>query len=604
MRNAIKSEIKVKTVVLVKGIAQKFFLDMGLTMTFSLISSLVVAVMLVPSLLSRLKDKKEKSDIEKNPFIKAYEKFMALYLSSLRWMLRNRGMVLAVTTVLTLISLLIAFLIKAEQAPDIDQSRFTIEINMPYGSTLEVISNVAGMIEKELLSINEIQAVVSDLGISSQEDYFSILFASLNKGKIYVKIKPEYKVDDVMDKVRSYFERSGLIKTLSSLGAEVSFQRRSTTFERILQTTEDDIAIKIAGKGFASSSFDSLLFIAKDIVEKIKNIPKVTDLRTIPGPGNPQVRILVDKSAIEKYDLNSSDIVSEVAGYLRGKVATYISRFNEQIPIRIISDKSRDEDALFSLLNYSLKANNSKSSSLVPIQSVVKIEKGQGLNEIYHENGNRVALVVANSRGGNIFAINNQISDAIKDIELRYQNISIKIGGKIEEIYESYRGLLIIILLSIFIVYMILASEYESIVYPFVILLTSPLALVGAFIAMYLAGQSYNVMSIVGLVIMLGAIDNDAVIAVDLIILNRRDGMPLEDSIIDGMRKRFRPIVMTTLTTILGIIPLIVGFGKGLELAVAISYPIIGGLIASTIFTLFIIPVVYTYFDKFSLKGR
>ena len=231
---------------------------MGLTMTFSLISSLVFAVMLVPSLLSRLKDKKEKSDIEKNPFIKAYEKFMALYLSSLRWMLRNRGMVLAVTTVLTLISLLIAFLIKAEQAPDIDQSRFTIEINMPYGSTLEVISNVAGMIEKELLSINEIQAVVSDLGISSQEDYFSILFASLNKGKIYVKIKPEYKVDDVMDKVRSYFERSGLIKTLSSLGAEVSFQRRSTTFERILQTTEDDIAIKIAGKGFASSSFDYL----------------------------------------------------------------------------------------------------------------------------------------------------------------------------------------------------------------------------------------------------------------------------------------------------------------------------------------------------------
>jgi len=349
-------------------------------------------------------------------------------------------------------------------------------------------------------------------------------------------------------------------------------------------------------------------FITTKIEEVAVTVAGVKKVSSRTREGNSWVEIEfqknVDKSAIEKYDLNSSDIVSEVAGYLRGKVATYISRFNEQIPIRIISDKSRDEDALFSLLNYSLKANNSKSSSLVPIQSVVIIEKGQGLNEIYHENGNRVALVVANSRGGNIFAINNQISDAIKDIELRYQNISIKIGGKIEEIYESYRGLLIIILLSIFIVYMILASEYESIVYPFVILLTSPLALVGAFIAMYLAGQSYNVMSIVGLVIMLGAIDNDAVIAVDLIILNRRDGMPLEDSIIDGMRKRFRPIVMTTLTTILGIIPLIVGFGKGLELAVAISYPIIGGLIASTIFTLFIIPVVYTYFDKFSLKGR
>ncbi len=163
---------------------------------------------------------------------------------------------------------------------------------------------------------------------------------------------------------------------------------------------------------------------------------------------------------------------------------------------------------------------------------------------------------------------------------------------------------MIIITLSIFIVYMILASEYESIIYPFVILLTSPLALVGAFIAMYLAGQSYNLMSIIGLVIMFGAIDNDAVIAVDLIISNRRNGMSLVDAIIDGMRKRLRPIVMTTLTTILGMVPLIVGFGKGLELAVAISYPVAGGLIASTLFTLLVIPVVYTYFDKFSLRGR
>lgn len=591
-------------VVLVKGIAQKLFLDMGLTMTFSLISSLVVAVMLVPSLLLRLKDKKEEAKIKENFLIKIYEKFLASYLFILRWMLRNRVVVLVVVVVLTLISLFVAFLIKAEQAPDIDQSRFMVEINMPYGSTLEAISDVVGIVERELLSMNEIQAVVSDIGISSQEDYFSILFASLNKAKIYVKIKPEYKVDDVIHKVRSYFDRSGLIKTLNSLGAEISLQRRGTTFERILQTAEDDIAIKIAWKGFVNLSFDSLLFIAKDISEKIEKIPNIADIKIIPGPGNPQVKILVDKSIIEKYGISSSEVVSEVTSYLRGKVATYISRFNERIPIRIISDKSGDENALFSLLNYSLRANNLKISPSVPVQSIVKIEKKQGLSEIYHENGARVALVSANSKGGNIFAVNKQISDMLKDVELKYPGVSIKTGGKIEEIYESYRSLLIIILLSIFIVYMILASEYESVVYPFVILLTSPLALVGAFIAMYLAGQSYNVMSIVGLVIMLGAIDNDAVIAVDLIISNRRNGMSLEDSIIDGMKKRFRPIVMTTITTILGIIPLLVGFGKGLELAVAISYPVIGGLIASTVFTLFIIPVVYTYFDRFSLKGR
>lgn len=591
-------------VVLVRGVAQKLFLDMGLTMTFSLLSSLVVAIVLVPSLLSRLRERDKKHNVERNLFVKLYGKLMQIYSEFLRWGLKNRGKVLFLTVIFTLISFSTAFLIKAEQAPDIDQSRFTIEITLPYGSTLETLSNTVALIENVLLSMKEVSAVVSDIGISAQEDYYSILFASLNKAKIHIKIKPEFDVKSVMDKARFLMQEKNLMTILNSLGAEIVFERRTTTFERILQSAESDIAIKISSKRSGETSIDSALYISRRIAEKIKNVEGLRDLRIIPEPGAEQISVIVDREKAEKYGLNQSDIVSEITGYLKGQIATYISTFNERIPVRVTAGKFEDKDVLVSLLNYTVKANNQFSVAKIPLQSIVKIEKVRGLSEIYHENGVRTAVVFANAGGRNIISVSEDISKSLKEFERVYPNFSIKVGGKVEEIYESYKGLLIIILLSIFIVYMILASEYESIIYPLVILLTSPLALAGSFVMMYLAGQSYNVMSIVGLVIMLGAIDNDAVIALDLIISNRRKGMSLNDAIIDGMIKRFRPIVMTTLTTILGIIPLVVGFGKGLELAVAISYPVMGGLIASTLFTLFVIPVVYSYFDKFSLKGR
>ncbi len=591
-------------VVLVKGVAQKLFLDMGLTMTFSLLSSLVVAIMLVPSLLSRLKDRDKKHDVGKNLIGKFYGKLIQSYSEFLRWGLKNRGKVLFLTVIFTVISFSTAFLIKAEQAPDIDQSRFTIEITLPYGSTLETLSNTVALIENVLLSMKEISAVVSDIGISAQEDYYSILFASLNKAKIHIKIKPEFDVKSVMDRARFLMQEKNLMTILNSLGAEIVFERRTTTFERILQSAESDIAIKISSKRAGETTIDSALYISRKIAEKIKSVKGLRDLRIIPEPGTEQISVIVDREKSEKYGLNQSDIVSEITGYLKGQIATYISTFNERIPVRVTAGKFEDKDVLLSLLNYTVKANNQFSIAKIPLQSIVKIEKVRGLSEIYHENGVRTAVVFANAGGSNIISVSEDISKSLKEFEQIYPNFSIKVGGKVEEIYESYKGLLIIILLSIFIVYMILASEYESIIYPLVILLTSPLALAGSFVMMYLAGQSYNVMSIVGLVIMLGAIDNDAVIALDLIISNRRKGMSLNDAIVDGMIKRFRPIVMTTLTTILGIIPLVVGFGKGLELAVAISYPVMGGLIASTLFTLFVIPIVYTYFDKFSLKGR
>lgn len=165
---------------------------------------------------------------------------------------------------------------------------------------------------------------------------------------------------------------------------------------------------------------------------------------------------------------------------------------------------------------------------------------------------------------------------------------------------SSFRSLAVVIGLSLLLVYMILAAEYESFLYPFVILLTSPLAFIGAVLAMLLTGEKYNVMSLVGIVVMIGAVDNDAVIAVDVITALRRRGAGLHEAVCRGMRQRLRPILMTTTTTLLGIVPLILSLGEGSELVRALTIPLAGGLVSSTLFTLVIIPVIYTYIDSWT----
>jgi HAE1 family hydrophobic/amphiphilic exporter-1 len=217
------------------------------------------------------------------------------------------------------------------------------------------------------------------------------------------------------------------------------------------------------------------------------------------------------------------------------------------------------------------------------------------------ENGSRTTAITANADGRSIAAVAASVREKAAAFALPAGS-TIEVGGENEEMESSFRSLGVVILLSLVLVYMILAAEYESLLYPFVILLTSPLALIGAVLAMLVAGEKYNVMSLVGMVIMIGAVDNDAVIAVDVITALRRSGAGLHEAIRTGMRQRLRPIIMTTATTVLGILPLMFSLGDGSELVRALTIPLAGGLITSTLFTLVVIPVVYTYIDPWAVN--
>jgi hydrophobic/amphiphilic exporter-1 (mainly G- bacteria), HAE1 family len=210
-------------------------------------------------------------------------------------------------------------------------------------------------------------------------------------------------------------------------------------------------------------------------------------------------------------------------------------------------------------------------------------------------------VLVANVQGRSVGSMVADLEHAAASLGLP-AGYEMRIGGENQEIADSFRSLIIVIVLSLFMVFMILAAEYESIVYPLVILLTSPLAAIGAIFGMALAGQHFNVMSLVGLVIMIGAVDNDAVIVVDVIIGLRREGLAMREAILRGMRQRLRPILMTTATTVLGIIPLIFEFGTGSELVRALTVPIVGGLITSTVASILVIPVGVSFAERNGLE--
>ena len=640
-------------VIFVRGIAQKLFLQMSLTMTFSLLASLLVAITLVPALLVRMESRlvrgrtnqaerephemqhdirlreqgrpeipdrgdgtpqleillwSDEESLQENQgrektagtwprrtailfgplavlqkqFARFYVRFLERYLCLLRWCLHHRAQVLLITTLISLAAGLSAFFIDARPAPDIDQSRFAFELKMPRGTAFAVTMAVSARIEGLLREIDCTEAVVADIGISTREDYYSLLQADLDRSRIEVKLRPGWSVEAAVAMARRVLEP--LQPELDSMGGVLALKRRTTTFERILQPGEEDVEIRVLGKDLAMCAR-----IARELEGQLRRAGGLADLQTVAERGGPELRIQLHQDRLGRYGLEASGVVAEVGAFLRGTTATWLADFDRRVPVRLGVLRREGENPVDRALR--------QRHGPVPLSELAQVRMGEGLSEIYHDNQQRAVLLRANTGRLGLLTTVKDIETVAAAMPLP-AGYAIRTGGQVEEMADSFRSLLIIILLAFFLVYIILASEYESVLYPLVVLLTTPLALVGAFLAIWAAGQSYNIMSIIGLVIMLGAIDNDTVIAIDLIIANRRSGMELEEAVLEGMRRRLRPIVMSTLTTILGLIPLLIGAGTGLELAAAISYPVGGGLLASTLAAMFVDPVLYTWFDR------
>jgi HAE1 family hydrophobic/amphiphilic exporter-1 len=588
-------------VLFVRSVAQQLFADMAVTMTVSLLASLLVAVTLVPVLLTWEPHVRHACGFAStSPTVRSERAFRRLSRLieawSKRWQekilcraLESRAWVLVSTAALFATFVLAASLIPSEPAPEIDRKRFAVDVTMETGTTASVAAQFAGRIEQMMLKIRGVRGVYTVGGNAANPEIWLQSDVAVGQLHLEITVAENTRTAPVMEEARECM--NSLCMHLA--GVDFMVKPGSTTFERILRPQSTDIAIRIQGGDPAVCGR-----IAEAFALQIQRLPGLADLSLPSRECSPAYCIRIDRVAVARYGVTARDVAEHISQQTTGDEATVLSDLDRQIAVQVQPGNLKTR-TVQGLLSSCVRCRGTP----VPLSQLVHCEQEIGRTEIRREDGIYTVAITANAVGRSIGAVADELRQKVSLSALPV-GYSISIGGENEEMESSFRSLGLVIGLSLLVVYMILASEYESLVFPFVILFTSPLAFIGAVVAMLVAGERYNVMSLVGIVIMIGAVDNDAVIAVDVITALRRSGAGLREAICFGMCQRLRPILMTTATTLFGILPLMLGLGRGSELVRALTIPLVGGLVTSTIFTLVVIPVIYTYIDSWASSRR
>jgi HAE1 family hydrophobic/amphiphilic exporter-1 len=365
-------------------------------------------------------------------------------------------------------------------------------------------------------------------------------------------------------------------------GVQHEFSRPS------LMTFASPIQIEIAG--FELESLDS---VNQVLVQEMSRSGRFTDIRTTIEMGNPEIQIIFDQERAAALGLAVRDIAERVVANVRGELATRYTWRDKKIDVlvRSVDTQNASIDEIRKLIV------NPAATRPVTLEAVAEIRVARGPAEIRRVAQERVAIISANLSYGDLGAAVLE-AQAIIDATPMPSGITAMVSGQNEEMQDSFRSMQFALALAIFLVYLVMASQFESLIHPFVIMFTIPLALVGAVLALYVTGTTINVVAFIGIIMLAGIVVNNAILLVDKINQLRSKGVEKTAAIMEAGRTRLRPIMMTTLTTVLGLLPMAISFGEGTEVRTPMAVTVIGGLTVSTLLTLVVIPVVYSLLDR------
>lgn len=625
-------------VLYVRGVAGQLFRDQVLTVTFALLASLFVSLTLLPILASRFTLHPTPYDFEDdllkqrrrihqrrplswialpfhrislslgkgmkrilhttitftmkilkkisqhfrnwaNPLFLRFDALLQLLMSRydrlLIRALEHRPTTLGIMMLIFLLTLLVGYHVPRELMPRVDQGEFSLHLLLPPGTSLTGTEELVSSIEKEILREESVLDVFSSIGLVHHQSSTPQEQPGLNRAEIRVRMKPGSAVQPLLRRFRQWYH--------SNTEAKVTFSSGETVLSQILGSAEGDVIIKVAG-----DNVDVLRDVLDQVREYCTNVPALTDLQSDYEEGRPEYRIVIDREAAGLHGLSVVRIAHFIQNNLSGNLATQFKDFDRKIDIRV-RPRLEDRNSLNKLLNAIIPAGNSG----IPLREVIRIHATPGPTEIRRENQSRVVSLYGNVSGKSLGQTIREIEKSLSAIPPS-ESYRVTVGGAKEEMATSYRSLIMAALLAIALVYMIMAAQFESLLHPLIIIFSIPMAAVGTTWLLFIAGQSFNVISLIGVVVLVGIAVNDAIVKIDFINQERRKGKPVRDAVIEAGRKRFRPIIMTSVTTILGLLPMAIGFGKGAELQRPLALAIIGGLFTSTVLTLIVIPVIYS----------
>ena len=563
-------------IVYLHGASGELFKDQAWTVAFSLLSSLFVAIFFIPMLYHRFYKNKKSPVKQKSVKVGGYGRF-------LEKMINFKWVVILLATLLVGGSALIAPLIGTEFMPKTETREFTVELKLQEGTELERTQSMVHNIELVLTDYlgDNLQTIYSQAGPSSGiEGDASAVFEGENTGEILIVLKPTSTVTSE-SVIASIDQLTSGIPDL-----EVSFKQEQSALQSILGTDEAPITVEVRGE-----ELDEIEKVVNEVKDKLVTIDNLFNVQTSIENGAPEVEIKVDRMRAGMYNVDINTVITQIQDQLEGKNAGQLEKDGEMRDITIkVPEKG---------LNEINELTITSGQQVYRLSEIADITEGVSPKEIFRRNQSRVGKVTAQiAKGVALDKVVGEINGQVENIELQ-PNYRILVTGEEEKRQDSLNSLTFALLLSIVLVYMVLASQFESLVHPFTIILTIPLAVVGSILTFFLLGKTINIMAIIGIIMLVGIAVNNSIILVDRITQLKRDGLSRKDAIIQAGQQRIRPIIITSLTTILALLPLTFGFGESASLRSPMALAVIGGLITSTLLTLVVIPCVYEVLDRF-----
>ncbi|HQF86473.1 MAG TPA: efflux RND transporter permease subunit [Acidobacteriota bacterium] len=646
--------------VFVEGIAGQLFTDQALTITYSLLASLVVALTVLPMLMAvrfrraeelygadpttetvtataeRLLSKRRwlrpfqqlerwivrgiralfrfifgaifqvvLADIRRiigwigrllgraiRPVLGSFDRvFLSLqraYPNWLRLALDHKVVVIGLTLVVTLAAAGLYTTLGTELIPPLTQGEFTFEIQLPEGTSIEHTDRLMQDVEGRIKQYPEVATVFSSIG-GSNENQFARQVRKENTAAVYLVMKDRL---DKAAEARCIDRVRGELDTLPEVSYKFS-RPAHFTFKRPIEVE------------VVTYDLEQLKTLSQRTEGILAGINGLDDIKTTAEMGNPEIHVIFDRERLARLGLDENQVARVIRNKIRGDVATRFKEQDKQIDIMVRaneSDRTTVAQVRELVINSAAAADAPAPAGLgVPVKlgAVAEVVMAHGPNEIHHIKSSRAAVLSANLSGRDLGSVSAEINRELRRLAPELPaNATVALSGQNEELQTAYRSLLFALGLAAFLVYLVMAAQFESLVHPFIIMFTVPLGAVGAVLGLAFTATPVSVMVFIGIIILVGIVVNNAIVLVDYANQLRAEGLSKREALVAAGQVRLRPILMTTLTTMLGLLPMSLGLGEGAEIRAPMAITVMSGLMFSTLLTLIVIPVVYEAVDR------
>lgn len=570
-------------IIFVEGMTGKVFKEMGLVITFSLMASLLVAITFLPMMASKILSieyGRKKSFLSK--LFDLWDSFYSIvarkYEKLLRTSLNRCKTVIGIAIILFLLSLFSLAVVGFEYFPSMDEGIILIEAVLPKGSTLAEANEMAFIVQDFIKEIPEVQSISMTIG---------------NSGYVFDRSTTEKAAISV--DVGSVEKRSRTIAQISSdirnklkniAGAKIKVNEESRVMGFSIGYSAVDIRV-------SGEDTDTLKKISSDLMEMLKNIKGIEEPESTIDEEVEEALIKIDRDKVLLYGLTTAQVGQAVRTGVNGIITTRYEYRGADIDV-VICTFGNKPSSIEDLKNISIQSPRGVS---IPLMELAEIQLERSVPNILRNDQKKTVSITADLKDKSINKVTADIDKLFSEYNFP-SGYSYSYAGQQRDFIDSFDALLDALILSVIIVYMLLAAQFESFLHPFTILLTVPLALTGALLALLITGKTLSIPAFVGIIILVGIVVDNAIVLVDSINQSRKEGMSAKEAIIKSGPLRLRPILMTTLTTILGMLPMAMSGKEGSEIQIPLAIVIIGGLTVSTLITLIVIPSFYMAFEN------